>query len=390
MRVLYVSPYPPAPDGIGRYTYLLAEAMRDRGSDVRVVTPRPAADARPEVAGTVGWLRWREADLRRIGEFRPNVIHLQFAVAAFGARTITLARRMAELRSEFGVPVVVTMHEVTRDTALLGPVGRALYRRLAAVCDLVIVHTNAALAALSDQVGVAAGGVSVIPHPATTPPAGATDPAELRARFGIGTARILLAFGFVHVDKGLEDLVAALAVLRRTATTGLDDVRVVVAGAVRRRHGPFRAFELRDHLYLRRVLRLARRRGVRDRLILTGYVPDRDVAGWFAAAAAAVLPYRRIEQSGVAGLAVALDVPVLASRVGGLDELFGGSPWTFAAADPAGLADVIAGFLASPEDPRSPANRPVGGADIPAVTAATENAYDRAMRGLSGRGAHVG
>ena len=390
MKVLYISPYPPAPDGIGRYTHLLAEAVRDRGSDVRIVVPRPVADAPPEVAGTIAWLRWREADMRRIAEFQPDIIHLQFAVAAFGARTVMLVRRVTELRRKFGIPVVVTMHEVTRDTALLRAFGRLLYRRIAAVCDLAIVHTQTALAALSDEIGVPSSRVTVIPHPAATPPRGSTHPAELRARFGIGTARILLAFGFIHVDKGLDDLVSALGLLRRTTLAGLDDVRVVVAGAVRRRHGPFRAFELRDRLYLRRVLRLARRMGVRDQLILTGYVPDQDVPGWFAAAAGAVLPYRRIEQSGVAGLAIALDVPVLASRVGGLDELFGSSPWTFAAGDPAGLADVVARFLASPQDLNRTAVVPTGGADLPAVTAATEIVYGRAIHGLAGTVAHVG
>jgi glycosyltransferase involved in cell wall biosynthesis len=391
MRILYVSPYPPARDGIGAYTSLLTAAMQDRGCEVRVLVPRPAADSPPEVVGAIGWLPWREAAaLRRISEFGPDIVHVQFAVPAFGLRTIVLARRVRALRRHLGVPVVATMHEVTRDTTRLHRLGRVIYRGLARGCDMAIVHTQAASAVLTGAVGLAPGSVTVIPHPAARPPAGGTQPGELRSRFGTGDARILLAFGFVHVDKGLQDLVGALGVLRRSGSLSPDATRVVIAGAVRRRHGPFRAFEARDHLHLWRVLRLARRHGVRDQLILTGYVPDAEVVGWFGMAEAVVLPYRRIEQSGVAGLAVALGVPVLASRVGGLDEQFDGSPWTFAARDPAGLAHVLARFLATPPDERASAWRVREPADVSAVAAATREVYAAAMGGAAGRLAHAG
>ena len=69
--------------------------------------------------------------------------------------------------------------------------------------------------------------------------------------------------------------------------------------------------------------------GVEQHLVLTGYVPDEDVAAWFQEAEAAVLPYRRIEQSGVGGPSYAFGVPVLASTAGGLGELYAGSRWTF-------------------------------------------------------------
>jgi hypothetical protein len=59
-----------------------------------------------------------------------------------------------------------------------------------------------------------------------------------------------------------------------------------------------------------------------------------------------VLPYRRTEQSGVAALADAFHVPVLASTVGGLEELYGDSPWTFPPRSPHAIAQVLSDFLA--------------------------------------------
>jgi glycosyltransferase involved in cell wall biosynthesis len=386
MRILYVSPYPPARDGIGDYTSALVTAVRDQGSDARVLLPRPAGEPAADV---IGALAWRRPDWAAVERFGPDVVHIQFAVAAFGLRAAGLPRWIAALRRGLAAPVIVTMHEVTRDTALLRGPGRVLYRRIARRCDLVIVHTEAARAALTGAVGVPAAQVTVIPHPATRPPAGDAEPTALRERFGLGQDRILLAFGFIHVDKGLPDLVRALGLLRRTDPASLDGVRLVIAGAVRRRSGLFRIFEARDHLQLRRVLRRARRDGVRGNLVLTCYVPDDEVTGWFCAADAVVLPYRRIEQSGVAGIAAALGVPVLASQVGGLAEQFGGTPWTFPARDPAALAAVITRFLGDRQAwPAQDAPVPIQ--EISAVAAATLRAYGAVRAAQAGGLARVG
>lgn len=397
MRVLYLAPYPPARDGIGAYASVLARAVSEHGVEVRVVVPRPAAGCPPEVIGALNWHPGRAGAVwQSIARFRPEVVHIQFAVAAYGLRTLALLRWLTVLRRNLGVPVVVTMHEVTRDTALLQAPGRALYRRICRRSDLVIVHTQAASNVLTGPVlgsrtdGPPPGSVMVIPHPAVRPPAGGVAATELRERFGLSGARIFLAFGFVHVDKGLPDLVRALGLLRQADPSGTADVRVVIAGAVRRRQGPMRIFEARDHLHLRMALRQARLLDVRDQIVLTGYVPDPEVVGWFGAADAAVLPYWRIEESGVAGLAIALDVPALASRVGGLAELFGDDRWTFPAHNPGELALVMADFLAARPELRDTARRDRQAADLTIVAAATARAYSRAVTATAGGLARVG
>jgi glycosyltransferase involved in cell wall biosynthesis len=385
MRVLFVSPYPPAADGIGDYSSRLAAAIRGHGHDVRVVLPRRGPDPTPDVLGAIGGRRsGQAASVRRnVAQFSPELVHVQFAVAAFGSRTLTLLRWLKALRRDLDVPVVMTMHEVTRDTALLRAPGRVLYRAIARQCDLIIVHTKTARATLTGlQTGLPSN-VVVIPHPAARPPEGSVRQSQLRDRYGLGQGQVLLAFGFIHVDKGLQDLVRAFGVLRGAGAPALGEARLVIAGVVRRRSGPMRLFELPDRLHLRMVLWQARRAGIRDRLVLTGYVPDADVVGWFRTADAVVLPYRRIEESGVAGIAVALGSPVLASRVGGLAEQFGDSPWTFPARDPDALAQVLARFLAAPPQQRETARRHRQAADMGAVVAATLEAYAQAVQGTA-------
>ncbi len=363
MRVLFVSPYPPARDGIGTYTLALATALRTAGHETQVVVP---------------------ADLTTLGEtvrsWSPDIVHVQFGVAAFGTRTRALLSRLRRVRATCPVPVVATMHEVTRDTGLLRGPGRALYRRLAAQCDHLIVHTRAAREALTGRVGVAEAKVTVVPHPEARPPHVVSTAADLRERFGLGEAEILLAFGFVHVDKGLDDLVRALRIVRGSAGPSLDGVRLVIAGTVRTRQSVFRLFELRDRLHLARVLRMARRGGLADIILRTGYVPEADVAGWFQAATAVVLPYRRIEQSGVASLANAFGAPVLASTAGGLGERYGTSGWTFPPRSPGELAAVLTAFLAAPGQERATTDGRPAVADLDSVVSATLGVYDLTAR----------
>ncbi|NRQ32319.1 glycosyltransferase [Nonomuraea sp. NN258] len=371
MRILFVGPYPPARDGIGVYMRVLAHAVRERDHEVAVVAARPHPDAPEEVVGALRGPGSAEPLRRAVSGFRPDVVHVQFAVPAFGARVAAVTRWLA---AGVDVPVVATLHEVSRDTALLRGPGRALYRRIVASCDRVVVHTRAAAGTLS-ELGGAGKGV-VIPHFSVPPPRATGSAAALRMRFGLGDARVLLAFGHIHVSKGLDDLVRALGLLPRET---LRDVRVVVAGAVRRRHGPFRLFEARDHAHRAVVRRLARAAGVRDRLVFTGYVPDGDIAAWFEAAEAVVLPYRDAEQSGVANLAAAYGVPVIASTAGGLGELFDGSRWTVPPGSPGRLAETIADFLDSGggDDTAVPRDR---GTDLDTVVTRTIDLYLAAAR----------
>jgi glycosyltransferase involved in cell wall biosynthesis len=348
MKILYVSPYLPARDGIGTYTHMLLVAMREQGHDVRIVVPRASHDSPAEVIGSIAFGARGYALLRdTFGSWKPDVVHVQFAVAAFGTRSFYLTRWLKMVRRDLSGPVLITMHEVSRDIGSLRALGRMIYRSLAYSCDRVIVHTSAARDALSGSIGVAASKIVVIAHPRAELPLAYSSARNVRGHFNLNNKKILLAFGFIHVDKGLNDLVRALAIARQSGRVSFDDLRLVVAGAVRPRRGLFRTFEIRDRLHLRRILHYIRRNSLDEYIVFTGYVPDSDVEAWFRAAECVVLPYRRAEQSGVAGLADSFEVPILASTAGGLAEQFGGLRWTFPPRNPERLAATLTDFLDS-------------------------------------------
>ena len=369
MRILFVSPYPPERDGIGAYCAMLARALTEQGHEVAVITPRPSASAPPEVIGSLpGALGSSEDVVAATRTFAPDVVHVQFAVAAY-ATQLPSARRTIDALRGLGYPVVVTMHEVTRDTETLRAPGIGLYRRVAARASHLIVHTDVARRAIMQMTDGDPVPVSLIPHPRTELPHSDVPPQDLRERFSLGADRVVLAFGFIDVDKGLDDLIAAVGLM--STEGGLSGLRVVVAGDVRRRFGAFRVFEFRDRLHLRKVKRLASDLRLEERVVFSGFVPEAEIRTWFELASVAVLPYRRSEQSGVASLAAAAGAPVLTTDVGELAALSALPP--VPPRDPRALALRLREFLDVAGAPDSRVEAP--GGDLPEIAERTARLY---------------
>jgi glycosyltransferase involved in cell wall biosynthesis len=84
--------------------------------------------------------------------------------------------------------------------------------------------------------------------------------------------------------------------------------------------------------------------GVEDLLTWDlGYIPDDELPALFENADALALPYREIDQSGVLMTAVSHGIPVLASEVGGFEEILDHeqSALLFDPDRPGALADCI-------------------------------------------------
>lgn len=351
LRILFVSPYPPSRDGIGDYTKSLANAIQKAGNEVRVVTPYEVLDAPSEVIGSLSPRGQSSSKLRNeISHWRPDIVHVQFAIAAFGTRTITLIRWLTEIRRDLDAPIVATMHELNREHAILGPIGYSIHRSIIKRCDHLILHSAKVCARRYSKIAANEPYVTVMPHPTAPRRISTSSEPEIRSRFGLGTSRILLAFGFIHIDKGLEDLISALQIIQKRTPSMLNDLRLVIAGDIRPRRGLFRVFEVRDYIYRAQLVRQIRRSNLQNSIIMTGYVPYDEVAAWFNLAEAVVLPYRRTAQSGVESLARSFNLPVLASEViESLDEFAPKARWTFPPREPSGIAEAITEFLtASP------------------------------------------
>lgn len=126
---------------------------------------------------------------------------------------------------------------------------------------------------------------------------------EARRSLGITAPRVLLFFGYIRKYKGLDILLDAFARLPREM-----GVHLVVAGE----------FYDSEHGYREQIRTLQ----IQDRVTLRSeYLPNEEVARYFSAADAVVLPYRSATQSGIAQIAYNFGTPVIATDVGGLSEV---------------------------------------------------------------------
>jgi len=192
-------------------------------------------------------------------------------------------------------------------------------RVLPALSRQTIVHTE------SDRHRVSRP-PAVIPHGhyrAVAESAPVLDTDQARRALGLPTDRpIVLLFGVLRPDKGLNDLLDAAA--------GIPAWHVLIAGE--------------DHGGLAPAAGRLSAAALAGRVtVLEGFHPIDHVGRLFAAADLVALPYRRASQSGVLHLAYGFARPVAAYPVGGLTEAVipGVTGWICREPTPDALADVL-------------------------------------------------
>lgn len=133
---------------------------------------------------------------------------------------------------------------------------------------------------------------------------------------------VILFFGYIKPYKGLDVLLQAMP---RTGNAVL-----IVAGQVSRSCQNLRALSQTPELR-RRVLWIDR------------YIADDEVSAIFSCAQVVALPYHSATQSGIAGLALAFELPVVATRTGGLSESIvqGKTGYLVPVNDPDALAEAL-------------------------------------------------
>jgi glycosyltransferase involved in cell wall biosynthesis len=334
--------------GVSDYTAELVAALAAEGWSVTLAT---AADHRyPSIADVrmVLVFHYTRGDSRIARELRARGLGklangLRFLAAL--PRLTALARHADVVHSQgwevpqlaplalaclrlAGTPVVQTEHgtfDRAQDRLLgTGSIARRLAGRLAA---RTIVHTQADLERVRPLVGARA---VVIPHGeygGLARKGGNADRAEARAALGLAPdAPATLMFGQLRTDKGLDDLVEAVArVPELHLLIGGQDIGGLAA--------------VRERLPV-----LDGRVTVRE-----GYLDMREIARLFVATDTVALPYRESSQSGVLLLSYGFARPVVVYPSGGMVEavLDGETGWICARADVDALAQALAASVSA-------------------------------------------
>ncbi|MBW3642750.1 MAG: glycosyltransferase family 4 protein [Actinobacteria bacterium] len=307
VRILMVTPYPPARDGIAAYAVQEVARLRREGHDVEVLSPTPSAahhhlDLARRCAPLALAARLRSYD-RVIVQFHPDVFYPPGATPGRHVETsIALAGAFAAAAAAGG-EVEVRVHEADynlsrRSLRALGM--RLMWRQV----RRVVVHTEAERGSFAATFGISPAGLAVADHGSHFSPRTTLDRAGARRRLGLPEDETMfLAIGFIQPHKGFDRAVRAFARVRPPRA------RLEVVGSVRVEEPAYL-----DHLdELRALVGATPGAALRE-----GYLSDEAFDVWLVAADVVVLPYRHIWSSGVLERASMFDRPVIATRVGGL------------------------------------------------------------------------
>lgn len=240
--------------------------------------------------------------LKRLCPARVVVFHIHWLVAMLRAPDAFLAQ--VEQLKRAGVIIVWTVHNTYEHDRSDREAETAFRTRLAALADIVHVHSAQDPGILNRYYPVAAGKCVVAPHgnyigiyPNTR------SRSQCREALGIPSGdTVFLFFGMIRPYKGLEELLEAFAPLAQQHPGAL----LLVVGMVFQWPQGAAALARTPHPRIR---------------VIEGFVPGARIQDYMNAADFVVLPYKDILTSGGALLALSFARPVIAPRIGALQSL---------------------------------------------------------------------
>jgi glycosyltransferase involved in cell wall biosynthesis len=349
-----VGSWPPSP--LNAYLRLYTGALRPHGIVTREIAVNDAALCSAVEGGLdVLHLHW---SVEYIWRNRGGLGGRARGLVGF-VRFLRLARRL-------GVKVVWTVHELHPAGDGRSRLDRLGFRYLARAADLCICHDAETRADFLRLYGARPERTVVMPHgnyDGQFPPPAA--PAAARVRFGLHPARrTLVGQGLIIPHKGFD---VAIEAVRRLGP----DYQLLIAGPAD------------DPAYVEKLRAAAA--GLPGVVVRPGSLDAQGVADVYAAADAAVLPYRRTTGSGALLTALTMGRGVVAADVRYFRQTLAPEPDAGVLVpgdDPDKLAAAVREFFTRPTADRSAAARRLADRHAwPAVVRPVVDWYARAFPG---------
>jgi glycosyltransferase involved in cell wall biosynthesis len=296
-RIAFVGNYLPRECGIATFTTDLCTAIAAEFGEGRLFAiPVNDPDSSYEYPEQVR-LELTQEDLgsyERAAEFLNfngnDLVCLQHEYGIFGGAA---GRYILALLRRLKMPLVTTLHTVLREPDAN---QRIVLEEIAHLSDRLVVMSELAATFLREVYAVPSGKIDVIPHGVPDMPF--MDPNYFKDKFGTEGKSVLLTFGLLSPNKGIENVIRALpAILARHS-----NVVYIVSGVthphIRRRDG---------ERYREELQALAEELGVSENLILHNrFVSTEELVEHVGAADIYITPYRQEAQIVSGTLAIAL------------------------------------------------------------------------------------
>jgi glycosyltransferase involved in cell wall biosynthesis len=281
--------------GIATFTTHLAAALAESSTDLDcfvVAVNEPGkhhaypANVRFEIAEAELAAYRRAADYINVNGV--DVVSVQHEFGIFGGKA---GGHVLGLLRELRMPIVTTLHTILSAPS---PRQRAVIDELAQLSQRLVVMTARSAAVLASVYGVAPDRIDVIPHGIPQLPASG----DSKRRLGVEGRTVLMTFGLLSPDKGIEYVIEALPAI----VAAHPDVLYIILGAthphVKEQHGEAYRIVLETR---------ARQLGLEQHVIFHDrFVSQEELNQFLSATDIYLTPYLNPEQSTSGTLAYAL------------------------------------------------------------------------------------
>ena len=303
-RVAFLGNYLPRQCGIATFTTDLSTAIATQfpmlDSFVLAMNDTGAGHAYPprvrfELAVEDPQAYLRAADFLNVNTV--DLVSVQHEYGIFGGESGSHA---LTLLRELRMPVVSTLH-----TILSHPNAqqRQVMQELTEISQRLVVMSTEGAALLGSVHGVSESVIDVVPHGIPSLPS----PGSSKDRLGLVGRSVILTFGLISPDKGIEYVIQALPAIAKRHPKAM----YIVLGAT---HPHVRAEQGESYRLTLEIL--ARELGVEDNIIFHNrFVTDGELAEFLAAADICITPYLQPSQitSGALAYAVGAGKAVIAT-----------------------------------------------------------------------------
>jgi len=219
-----------------------------------------------------------------------DLVCLQHEYGIFGGRA---GAHILELLRRLRMPFATTLHTVLREPT---PDQRAVMEEIASLSDRLIVMSRQSAEILQEVFQVPAGKIDLIPH--GIPDLPFTDPSFYKDGFGTEGKEVLLTFGLLSPNKGIENVIKAMPAILARHSNVVYMVSGVTHPHILRREGD----KYREYLQS-----LARDLGVEASVIFRNrFVSPQEMVELIGAADIYITPYKHKAQVVSGTLAYAL------------------------------------------------------------------------------------
>jgi len=308
MKIGILSTHPPQHCGIGTYTEALSKALSEV-CDVSVLCEKGGEQAHPDVDCVTTFSRhgnYVNNVVSTAKSLNLDILHIQHAPDIFGM-DLRVPRLLFKLK-EAGIASVITLHTVydlVSGTVERKPYAPIFHFLTGLQADAIIIHQPSTKKTLLRH-GIPKSRLHTIPHGTDIMPQG--NPDMIKKRLGLKKDdKILLFFGFVHIQKNVSLLIRAMP----QVVAALPETRLLIAGEIA-------GNTWYNRLYLEYLKHITRQLNLTKNVIFDlRYIPGNEIPDYYATADIAMHPHLQGygSASGAAHLAIAADVPLLCSDI---------------------------------------------------------------------------